>query len=236
MRDDSDFPFAGFVLTVCVSATLLLGCAAPQTDAQPIGERIVVLASERDPAELRALACPADKCLHLSLESFRCSRVSGPAEVVVLTGHSSPPEYVGHEPRQIAAAIQCLAPELLVLDTCDGFSAPLLDAIVASGASPLIVGATFRLPPAGLSYDPAFFANGPIAARADAVHARSGAALMRWRSNPRELANLHSDVARWTPSQLTANLKRVHPNLVLAPLSSDGTSVLVLVEPARFRR
>ena len=207
--------------------------ALSQPKASPL-PGAVVLFSSLDPPEVRRLSCPAGRCIFRDLEGFHCSRVEPRAPVVIVSGHSLPPLYLNHPPAELTAAIRCFAPELVVLDTCYGFSAPLLDDLTADGREILIVGATYRLPPEGLLYGPELFAPGSAAGRVAAVRTRSGARLERWRSDPIALDRARAELNRWGPERLTARLRRVHPNLVLVEIA-PSVEALFEVPPERFR-
>jgi hypothetical protein len=207
--------------------------AAPSRPGLSPLPRAIVLFSSLDPPEVRRLSCPAGRCLFRDLEGFRCDLVEPRIPVVIVSGHSLPPLYLSHSPAELAAAIRCFAPELVVLDTCYGFSLPLLDELAATGPELLIVGATYRLPPEGLLYQTDLFAPGSAARHAAAIQTRSGARLERWRSSPIELDRAHAELDRWGPERLTASLRRVHPNLVLVPIT-PAVEALFEVPPARF--
>jgi hypothetical protein len=154
---------------------------------------------------------------------------------VVVTGHSTPPVYLGRSPEQLARTIACFRPDLVVLDTCYGFSAPLLDALSAEGIAPLVVGSTHKLPPAGLAYEAPFYASdGAAEAWAAAVRARSGSPLAVWRLDPAALRAAEERVAGWDAAALTARLRRLHPNLVEVDVGGGGPEFLALVPPQRF--
>jgi hypothetical protein len=230
-------PLLSHVRPLLVGAALLSGCAARDVPP-PVSPEVVVLFSTRDDPEVRALACPEARCRFIDVERFACTGAEASARTVVITGHSSPPLYLQQRPEVLARAIGCFAPELLVLDTCYGFSAPLLDALAARELRPLVVGATFKLPPEGLLYAPRFFTDAALPAeeRAGLVRTRSGRSLQRWTLSPVGLAAAHAEAAGWGPDQLTAQLQRIRPNLVKVPIPGSDATLLEPVEPARFRR
>lgn len=199
-------------------------------------ERIVVLYTCADPSELRTFEGPPGRCAFVALEAFDPEAVA-PAPVVVVTGHSLPPEYLHRTADEVAAAVAALDPELIVLDTCYGFSTPLLDALAAR-LSAWVVGPTVRLPLEGLDYSPRFFdpRRLPPAERARAVRTRSGAPLARMALSREHVAAIHAEVATWSPDRLERNLQRVLPNLVRVPVPDTDAVALVHVEPARFHR
>jgi len=173
---------------------------------------------------------------------FVCPTQSSPTHTVILTGHSGVPTVLGQPPEVIAEVIACFDPELLVLDTCYGFSLTLLDALASQGLTPLVVGPTYQLPPAGLLYSDDFF-DPPVLdptvtaeALAQQVQTRSGEPLERWRLAQAPLEAAHAAVDIWSPDRLEANLQRVFPNLVRVPIPNTDAVTLVQVEPAQFRR
>jgi hypothetical protein len=209
-------------------------CCAPPPP--PPADRVVVLHSAQDDDALTLPACEEEGCQLVELESFACTPEVAPAQTVIVTGHSMPPLYVHHSPEALARVLRCFQPELVVLDTCYGFSIPLLDAMLQQGLAPLVLGATYRLPPEGLRYDARFFARGLSAHdRANHVDTRSGAHLSRWQSDAGQLSSSRAEAQSWPREKLTRHLQRVHPNLVQVPLAGTGESVLELVAPDRFR-
>jgi hypothetical protein len=202
----------------------------------PPRDAVVVLFSSADPAAVRQLDCPDGRCTFLDLEADPCGAGVAAARTVVVTGHSTPPVYLGGSAARLAAAVACFEPELVVLDTCYGFSAPLLDALAAEGIAPLVVGSTQKLPPAGLSYGERFYAGGAAEARMAEVRARSGAHLAQWKLAPRTLRAAEEQVSRWDRDTLSGRLRRLHPNLVEVNLPDSEETLLVPVAPERFRR
>lgn len=212
---------------------LATSCTRPPTLPS---DRVVVLYSAQDDDSLTPPPCATGDCQAVELESFTCSREMSPARTVIVTGHSLPPVYVHQSPEALARVLRCLQPELVVLDTCYGFSTPLLDALLQEGLTPLVLGATYRLPPEGLRYDARFFAQGLSAhERAAHVGTRSGAPLARWQMDAGQLSSSRAEARAWPRSKLVQNLQRVQPNLVRVPLAQTGESVLELVAPERFR-
>lgn len=196
----------------------------------------VLHAGEGDPA-LQGPPCPAGHCVELSLDDPPCTALDGPVPTVVLTGHSRPPVYLGRSPTVVAERIACLEPELVVLDTCYGFSAPLLAALADQDVDALVVGTVHQLSVEGLRYHPAFFEPGLSAdARAHQVQPRYAEVLQRWTPDVGDLERSTQLVAGWDPATLEAHLQRVHPNLVRVPLGEAERWVLHEVAPARFVR
>ncbi|MBN9686395.1 MULTISPECIES: hypothetical protein [unclassified Corallococcus] len=218
---------------------LLLWMGVPACAPLPSlpADRVVVLYSVRDDDALTRPACAEQKgCQAMTLESFACTPEVESAQTVIVTGHSLPPLYLHQSPEALARVLRCLQPQLVVLDTCYGFSAPLLDAMLQQGLAPLILGATYRLPPEGLRYDGRFFARGLSAhERAALVDTRSGAHLSRWQADAGQLSSSLTEARSWSREELTRHLQRVRPNLVRVPLVGTEERVLELVAPERFR-
>jgi hypothetical protein len=143
--------------------------------------------------------------------------------------------YLGGSADTLAAAIVCVNPALVVLDTCYGFSTPLLQALASAGGRARVVGARRQVPGEGLRYGPAFFEAKDAETRADAV--RWGVERTEsWVINAEELAIARQEVEAMSPAALTQHLQRVHPNLVNVPLGDRGATALALVSPERFRQ
>jgi hypothetical protein len=194
-------------------------------------EHVVVLRSRSD-GDVFGLPCGEDRCRVLDVEDGVCGR--GTARVVVVTGHSVPPHhYLNRSAADLARALACLQPEVIVLDTCYGFSAPLLRLLAALGSTAEVVGPMTKLPPTGLRYDAAFFApEAPLADRIAAVSTRSGAPLQRWRIDAAALATAFAEMQRWTPEQIAGHVARRHPDLLWVPLGAGQ----VLMPPQNGRR
>ncbi|WP_426746032.1 hypothetical protein VZQ01_37235 [Myxococcus faecalis] len=221
------------VVAIASVAAIASGTLAPKVRAVPSG--IFVLSARADPPTLHT-RCPEGLCAYLELEDFDCpEEPPPPAEVLIIGGHSVPPEYLRAPPEAIARVVQCLRPRLLVLDTCYGFSSPLLELLVTARPAMRVIGATFKLPPQGLAYDDAFYTALPPEERARHVRTRSGARLESWWTDPEELRAALDDVASWDVPRLTAGLQRKHPNLVRVSLHGDEATLLVPVPPSRFR-
>lgn len=184
--------------------------------------------------------CPTGSCRSVPMEALRdgrCPRGAG-ADVVVVSGHgqaAQPAEYLGASPSALAHAVACHGPRLIVLDVCEGFGLKLLRSLSDRGLDALVVGSVQALPPAGLSFGPAFFDAGrSTAERSAAVGAPAGVRLQRWRLSSSALDRAASAVAGMGPAALAARLETVLPNLVRAPLDADAEA-LVEVHPRRFR-
>ncbi|HEX2572984.1 MAG TPA: hypothetical protein VH877_25755 [Polyangia bacterium] len=208
--------------------------AYPYLSRRPAADTpIVVLYSKRDPPAFHT-TCAAGPCRFVALEDFTCSSVV-PAQAMIVTGHSTPPMYLGSEADDIARVVRCYAPELVVLDTCYGFSLPLVEKLAELRPGMLLLGPTYQLPPQGLVYEEAFFGGRSAAERAQGVHTRSGARLERWVSDPRRLAEVRRQTERWDRATLTARLQRRHPNLVRVDIPGSHVVTLMPVAPERFR-
>lgn len=195
----------------------------------------IVRPASVDPA-MQPPPCPPERCEWLVLDQRLCGSAQAPVPTVVLSGHSGPPQVLGRSPEEVAALLACLEPELLVLDTCYGFSAPLLDALLDQGLTPLVVGTTDKLSVEGWRYRPAFFRDAPLSPRQRARHVRPryGERRLTWVPERASLDAGAALLASWGPEELEARLQRVAPNLVLVPV--DGRSMVVPVPPERFLR
>ncbi|MFP2933631.1 hypothetical protein ACLESO_52535 [Pyxidicoccus sp. 3LG] len=216
---------------------LFLGACACQQDPGPAraGETgVVSVFSLADFTEIQRSPCSEGRCPHLTLEDFSCP-FGARADVLVISGHSLPPEYLNASPEELARVARCYRPELIVLDTCYGFSTPLLTALAEEVPSAWVLGSTYKLPPEGLLYDEGFFQDGSPEQRARFVRTRSGRALELWRLDEDALDAALEEVERWEPAVLEARLARKHPNLVKVPLPGTATA-LVPVPPERFRK
>lgn len=178
--------------------------------------------------------CEEPDCLRQAPDGRSCPADQPRAAAVVLSGHSLPPRYLGLPAEDMAAAIACFEPDLVVLDTCYGFSTPLLEALLARGVSARIVGARRQVPRLGLTYGPAFFQSDDPDQRGAAMDIEGG--VERWRSDPAQLAAALQATEGWSVDELTERLQRVHPNLVRVPLGDSGATTLVPVPKERFQR
>jgi hypothetical protein len=221
------------LLSIASVAAIAGSRLAPKVRGVPSG--VFVLSTRADPPTLHT-RCPEGRCAYLDLEDFECpEEPPPPAEVLIVGGHSVPPEYLRAPSEAVVRVVHCLRPRLLVLDTCYGFSSPLLDALAPSQPPMLVIGATYKLPPQGLVYDDAFYTALSPEERARHLRTRSGAALESWWTDAEALRAALDDVAGWDVPRLTANLQRKHPNLVRVPLRGGEATLLVPVPPARFR-
>ncbi|MFO7561136.1 MAG: nitrilase-related carbon-nitrogen hydrolase [Enhygromyxa sp.] len=200
--------------------------ADPPPPARP---EIAVLFSREAP-EYRA-RCPEGRCSYHALEDFRCP--SRGAATVIVSGHGEPPSYLSHPAEQLAAAIRCFAPELIVIDTCFGASSELLAELADLDA--VVVAAPFLLPSAGLNYGPAFFEEGSAIARARAVTSPHDAKLLRWRLDGEALAAAIAEVAELDAAALRDGLVRRDPPYVGVEVE-PGATVLVPFAGARLSR
>ena len=192
--------------------------------------RVLVL---HDDSANAGFPCEAPGCVSTPIAT--ATDPQGPFTTVVLAGHAAPPDYLGQPAERVARHIADQAPELVVLDTCMGFSSPLLEALVADGYRGIIVGAAEQVPGEGMVYGAEFRDASTAWARAQAVTLRSGRPLVRWRVDPGALARARAVVDGWDAEALTRALQWVQPNLVRVPLEADGPSLLFLVPAERFR-
>jgi predicted amidohydrolase len=185
----------------------------PPTDPPP---DVAVLYSEQAP-HLRA-RCPEGRCAYYPLEVFECG--DSRAEAVIVAGHGKPPEYLARPAAEIAAAIRCFDPELVIIDTCFGASSELLLAL--GDLEAVIVATTSLLPSSGFNYGPDFFTATDPAARADAVQTFPATELLRWRNDPGALAEVLARVAAMSAGELGAHLARRVPPTVKVELPGGG--------------
>lgn len=201
-RGPRDFDFRGHEILV-----------APPDDPPP---DVAVLYSEQAP-HLRA-RCPEGRCAYHPLEGFACP--ADRAAAVIVAGHGKPPEYLARPAAEVAAAIRCFHPELVIIDTCFGASSELISALGDLDA--VIVATTSLLPASGFTYGPEFFAATDPAARADAVHTFPVTELLRWRNDPKALAEVLARVEHMGPDELGARLARRLPPTVKVELPGGG--------------
>jgi hypothetical protein len=217
---------------------LLLGaCSSGQAPQQEAIRRtgIVSVFSRDDRASVQQSPCTEGRCGHVTLEDFSCPRGAA-AEVLIVSGHSSPPTYLNGDPERVARIARCYRPGLIVLDTCYGFSLPLLEALADEVPSALVVGATHKLPVNGLLYEDGFFQAGSAEQRAGFVRTRSGKPLERWRLDAAALEDARARLEGWDVAALESHLVRKLPNLVGVPLQGSDSVALAPVAPERFRR
>lgn len=96
------------------------------------------------------------------------------AQIIVLVGHSSPPEHVvGRPPSEVFARLAHIqpTPALLILDTCFGASNDMIEAMVDAGLRPdTVLAYAGRVPLDGFTYAANLFADSvDPAAVADSV-------------------------------------------------------------------
>lgn len=178
--------------------------------------------------------CVAPGCVACPIASATCQ--DGAFDTVVLSGHSLPPVYLEQSPRRVAELITCADPSLVVLDTCLGFSSPLLEALVSAGFEGVLVGSLDQVPGEGFVYGAGFRQAPTALGRARAVRMRSGAALEVWTADADTLARARAAVDSWDVETLTAALHWVQPNLIRAPLGTAGPTALFLIPAERFQR
>jgi len=212
-----------------LSALLTLPLAAPAACVDP---GVAVLHADADAGDPR-VRCPAGSCEHVALAEVECMSGGPRYEVVIVDGHSAPPVYLDTSASDLAARLACLAPSLIVLDTCYGFSAPLLAEIAEQMPGVLVVGSTDNLWMDGLDYGPGFFAATTPDERARHVASRLGESVQTWRPDPRQLAATRVTVDTWPSERLREHLVHTLPNLVRAA-SPGAPAVLFVVAPERF--
>ncbi len=230
-------------LGLAVTLLLAAGAACSRPPAST-SVHILSLQNRADPEQVRRFACPSIECVSIALdqpgEDLHCPPF--PIDTLVITGHSDcPRSFLGQPPETIGQALRCGPVGLIVLDTCRGFCAPLIEALLdawvpQTGPPPVIVGSLEDLPPRGLSYEPAFYAPGPAQERAKHVTSYGGSPLVRWQLNGKEMADALLSLANMAPSELEANVVALHPNLVRVPLDQGGAAILGAVPAYRFRR
>jgi len=221
---------------LCTLALLLAATCAPRGEQVTVHKtrRVVQIIRDGEP-EVMNSTCPPEACTQVSLQGFVCHRFSERPDTVVVSGHSSPPSYLGEPPEALADALACLRPELVVLDTCYGLSAPLLDELVRHGFTPMLAGVARKLPPEGLDYSPGFFGDVPVEQRIRLVRPRTGPPLRVFRLDPAALRMARATVDGWSVEKLLTHLERKLPNLVRVELPGTTAEILFLASPTRFR-
>ncbi|MEZ4269601.1 MAG: hypothetical protein R3F39_24850 [Myxococcota bacterium] len=173
--------------------------------------------------------CPEEACSYYTVEGFVCGAAR--ARAVVVAGHGGAPEFLGRPAAEVAAAVRCFEPELIVVDTCWGASSALLGPLADLGAE--VVAAPYLVPGDGLEYGLAFFGEGSVAERAAAVSFQ-GKRLLRGRVDAQAMAAALDEVAAMDAAQLNVRLARRMPPQVLVELGEAGP-MLVPVEWSRVR-
>jgi len=107
--------------------------APPPGEAAPPAPDVVVLYAAEAP-ELRTV-CPEGRCRYLPLEGFTCPAAAPPATAVIVAGHGQPPTWLSQGPVEVARAVRCFRPPVVVIDTCYGASSELLEASETSTPS-----------------------------------------------------------------------------------------------------
>lgn len=224
----------GLVTLLCC---FTCGLAIVNRTTAPGGRYTTALLYSSQDSSRFADPCSGEKnCGRMSVEDFRCATLK--ADAVIVSGHSLPPMYLNSTAERVSEMVGCLEARLVVLDTCYGFSMPLIEALSRNPRVQIVVGAITRLPPEGLRYEPGFFDSTMPELRSQRVQLRNGGALQRWHVLEGAVRDASKSVERWSPAQLVNSLQRKHPNLVRIPLqSADQTSVtaLIPVEARRFR-
>ena len=195
----------------------------------------IVLFTSADRAELRRFECSADNdCLLRDLESFNCPRSAPQADNVVLTGHSTPPLYLGLPAAAITRAISCFRPKVVVLDTCYGFSAPLLGSLASLKPSVIVVGATYAISPDEMVYGTPFFESRDPKERAKAVGNRWGRPLQVWRPDLKVLNASRREYDSWNVGDIQEMLRHSGYGLVEVPISGSFEGLTHIVVDDRF--
>lgn len=202
-----DFDFRGRVIDT----------RPPPIDPPP---NVAVLYSEQAP-EFRA-RCPEGHCSYYPIEHFACQRTR--AATVIVSGHGQPPDYLARPAAEIAAAVRCFQPQVVVIDTCFGATSNLLNAFGDLDA--VVVAAASLLPPSGFVYGPDFFAATDPVARAAAVNTLPVTPLLRWRIDPRALTALLAGVDAMDAEALGAHLARRRPSMVKVELPGGGPALV----------
>lgn len=202
-----------------------IGIGPPPADPAP---DVAVLYSAQAP-ELRA-RCPEGRCAYHPIERFTCQQAR--ASAVIVSGHGRSPDYLARPAAEVAAAVRCFRPQLVVIDTCFGATSELLGAL--GDLSAVVVAAASLLPPSGFVYGPGFFADADPMTRAGAVHTLPQTELLRWRIEPRALDTLLAGVAAMDAEALGARLFRRRPWMVKVELP-EGGPVLVPVAWERLK-
>lgn len=209
-----------------------LGCngslLGPDVDAD-----IAILHAPDDSDAVKTRCAEGRDCVEIDVDDLSCD--GSRADVVIVAGHSTPPVYLGLTADQLAAKIACLKPKVVVMDTCYGFSAPILHALAVRDVDAVVVGATAKLPPAGLTYADRFYDTAsPAGIRADAVTARADQDVYRWQVDTAQIEAAIVEVDRLEFRPLVKRTVRRLPNLVTAQLDDEAV-VLVEVAPERYR-
>lgn len=188
---------------------------------------VAVLYSEQAPA-LRA-RCLEGRCAYHSIERFTCN--SARASAVIVSGHGQPPDYLARPAAEIAAAVRCFHPQLVVVDTCFGATSELLKALGDLDA--VVVAASSLLPPSGFVYGPGFFSASDPQVRAAAVNTLPLTELLRWRIDQGALDTLLAEVDAMDSESLGAHLARRRPATVKFELPGGGP-VLIPINRQRL--
>lgn len=181
-------------------------------------------------AERYRTPCPEGKCRYYPIEDFQCGVPR--AETVIIAGHGEPPDYLGRPADEIARAVRCLAPALIVADACYSASSDLFLALADTEA--LVVAAPFLVPTAGLDYPPAFFAEADPARRAAAIPDLPSGRLLRWKLQRPVLESVLEGAHQLQGRALLDHLVRRSPPYLGVDLQGAGT-LLVPVDEARVK-
>jgi len=231
-------------------AALSVGCnGVPNLSALAADQALVVF-SRADPVNVQYVDCPPGQCSRVAIEDLLADNLalcrSQPLRTVILSGDALEPRFLSHSAGDVARVLRCVGgSELLVLDICFGATTSLLDSLAAPGSQAVVVAATEPLPAAGLQYGPLAFGTGPATERAGYITGRADLPLQRFVLRSGLVAEAIRQTDAWSPTQLSAALRHVNPNLVSVRLDVPESQriganhttldVLVPVPPERFQ-
>lgn len=222
-RGGRDFDFRGRTITA----------GPPPADPPP---DVAVLYSAQAPA-LRA-RCPEGRCAYHEIERFTCQDAR--ASAVIVSGHGQPPDYLARPAAEIATAVRCFRPQLVVIDTCFGATSELLTSLGDLDA--VVVAAASLLPPSGFIYGPGFFSETDPQVRAAVVNTLPRTEILRWRIDQGALNLFLAGVDAMDAEALGARLARRRPTMVKVDLPGGGPVLVPVgwerlgpVRPPRMR-
>jgi hypothetical protein len=206
------------------SIAAMYGLRLPAAAADP---PVVVVYAKQHSEVLRSLSCPGERCRFVTIETLVKNGCGArvPGHTVILVGHAMPPTHLGVPAEDVATAVSCFRPDLLVIDMAYGFSASLFEALASSGQSLLVAGGA-DVPCNGLQYDEQVFGDGDTMTRARGITRPNGSPITRWPLDVDDVRSARAAVAGWGPLQIEQ--KEVVPGLMRAPLP-DGGNLLVRV-------
>jgi len=204
-------------------ALMLAGCE--MSPPSPLATLIVV----QEERYLSNVPC-GSSCVSTTFDDAVCDYR---ASAIVFGGHSIPPVYYNQHLSMVIDMVACTHAELVVLDTCYGFSEPMLSALASKVPGVMVVGTTSKLPPRGLLYSDGF-ETGTIEQRTAMIRMPDGSHPQYWRANMADIDAINLIASHADLNYLYANLQRKAPNLVRFPLGVTATA-LVEVPSARFK-